>query len=58
MTGDEENGNRGGRAGFLSGPRILLEQFRERELGLLGGQDLQGSGFENEEPDPEYGEED
>jgi hypothetical protein len=42
---------------FLSGPRILIEQLRERQLALLGGQDLRGSGFENEEPDPDYSEE-
>ena len=52
-----ENGNRSDGNGFLSGPRLLMKELRERKLDLLGGQDLEGSGFEHDEPDPDYSEE-
>jgi len=42
---------------FLSVARVLLQQAWEVALKLLGGQDLRGSGFENEETDPDYSEE-
>ncbi len=57
MPVDSEDDNRGSGDDLMSGPRLLLEQFRLKELDLLGGQDLRGSGFEAEEPDLEYGEE-
>ena len=57
MVADNGNGNRAGGGEFLSGPRMLLEQLRERELESIGGQDLRGSGFEDEEPDSDYSEE-
>ncbi len=48
------NANKPDGDGFLSGPRLLLEQLRERQLDVVGGQDLDGSGFEDEEADPNY----
>jgi hypothetical protein len=57
MSFDNGNGRRAGQTEYLSGPQVLIEQIRERQLDRLGGQDLRGSGFEDEEPDPEYGEE-
>ena len=35
--------------------QALLELLQHRLLDLLGGQDLRNSGFENEEPNPEFG---
>lgn len=51
-SGDREDGTE-----FFSVTRVLLEQAWEVALKLLGGQDLRGSGFENEETDPDYSEE-
>ncbi len=41
----------------ISGAQIELGQSRQKQLDLLGGEDLRGSGFEDEEPEVESGEE-
>jgi hypothetical protein len=40
-------------SGSKPGPS-LLERLRDGLLDAFGGQDLRNSGFENEEPDPEF----
>jgi hypothetical protein len=35
--------------------QTLLERLQQGLLEAFGGQDLRNSGFENEEPDPEFG---
>jgi hypothetical protein len=54
MTKNNGNGNHHDPNGFLSGPNALLELMHESQLNALGGQDLRKSGFDNEEPDPEF----
>lgn len=50
MAKNNSNGN-------SSGTQTLLEHLRAGLLEALGGQDLRNSGFENEEPSPEFTEE-
>ncbi len=56
MPTDCNNGN-ARRAEITSGSHAILELRRERQLDLIGGEDLSGSGFEGEEPEKKYGEE-
>ncbi len=51
----DKNGSNG-RAQVLPGAKTL-DRLRERQLDLIGGEDLRGSGFEGEEPEMEYEEE-
>ena len=50
MTNNNSNGSN-------SGAQTLLQRLRAGLLDALGGQDLRNSGFENEEPSPEFTEE-
>ena len=56
MQKDNNNGSYG-RAQLLQGAQTLTDQLSQRQLDLIGGEDLRGSGFEGEEPEREYGEE-
>lgn len=56
MQTDNNNG-RYGRAPLLQGAQTLTDHLSQRQLDLIGGEDLRGSGFEGEEPEKEYGEE-
>jgi hypothetical protein len=47
MTNNKGNGSN-------SGSQTLLERLQKGFLEALGGQDIRDSGFENEEPDPEF----
>ena len=47
MTNNNSNGSN-------SGAQTLLERLQKGFLEALGGQDLRNSGFEKEEPDPEF----
>ena len=47
MTNNNSNGSK-------SGTQTLLERLQKGFLEALGGHDLRNSGFENEEPDPEF----
>ncbi len=50
-----ENGTGALSRGF-SEAQSVLGPSQEKELDLLGGEDLRGSGFEDEEPEVESGE--
>ena len=41
-------------SGSNSGAQTLLERLQQGLIETFGGQDLRNSGFENEEPDPEF----